>query len=529
MTRLVLGPLLRYAGETEATIWVETDGPCTVEVLGHRERTFAVAGHHYALVRVAGLPRDAQTPYEVQLDGAPAWPPPDAPPSLIRTQGRDGPVRIAFGSCRICAPRGPDALRLLAERLRRGDPATWPHALMLLGDQMYADDPASETRAFIRSRRDAARPPGEQVADFEEYAHLYRTSWGEPLIRWLLSTLPTAMIFDDHDVHDDWNTSDAWVREKRAQSWWGERIVGAFMSYWLYQHLGNLEPRELEADELYARVRDEADGTAALREFAARADRDPSSTRWSFARAIGPARLIAIDTRAGRVLDPGRRSMLDAGEWAWLEDQATGGVEHLLIGSSLPLLLAPSLHHVEAWNEAVCDGVWGAPAARLAERARQGLDLEHWAAFRASFQRIWELLGAVGAGRRGPAPSSIVVLSGDVHHAYLADVAFPRSAGVRSAVWQAVCSPFRNPLADWHRAGVRFAFTRASASLTRAFARAARVPDPPVRWRLLHGPWFDNQVAMLDLDGSSARLTLERALGAGAGERLERVLDRRLA
>jgi hypothetical protein len=337
------------------------------------------------------------------------------------------------------------------------------------------------------------------------------------------------MIFDDHDVHDDWNTSDAWVREKRAQDWWGERIVGAFMSYWLYQHLGNLEPRELEADALYARVRSEEDGTAALREYAARADRDPSSTRWSFAREIGPARLIAIDTRAGRVLEPGRRSMLDADEWAWLEEQATGGVEHLLIGSSLPLLLAPSLHHVEAWNEAVCDGAWGAPAARLAERVRQGLDLEHWAAFRTSFQRIWELLGAVGAGRRGPAPSSIVVLSGDVHHAYLADVAFPRTADVRSAVWQAVCSPFRNPLAAWHRAGVRLAFTRASAPLTRAFARAAHVPDPPVRWRLLHGPWFDNQVAMLDLDGSSARLTLERAFSAGAEARLERVLDRRLA
>src|SRR3712207_8062569 len=40
--------------------------------------------------------------------------------------------------------------------------------------------------------------------------------------------------------------------------------------------------------------------------------------------------------------------------------------------------------------------------------------------------------------------SSIVTLSGDVHHAYLAEVAYPRGSGVRSAVWQAVCSPFRN-------------------------------------------------------------------------------------
>ena len=52
---LVLGPLLRYVDDTSATIWVETDAPCTVEVLGHRARTFTVAGHHYALVIVEGL------------------------------------------------------------------------------------------------------------------------------------------------------------------------------------------------------------------------------------------------------------------------------------------------------------------------------------------------------------------------------------------------------------------------------------------------------------------------------------------
>jgi hypothetical protein len=43
----VLGPALRYAGETEALIWVETDGPCTVSVLGCEARTFCVEGHHY--------------------------------------------------------------------------------------------------------------------------------------------------------------------------------------------------------------------------------------------------------------------------------------------------------------------------------------------------------------------------------------------------------------------------------------------------------------------------------------------------
>ena len=39
---LVLGPLLRYVSETEATVWVEADAPCEVEILGRREPTFTV-------------------------------------------------------------------------------------------------------------------------------------------------------------------------------------------------------------------------------------------------------------------------------------------------------------------------------------------------------------------------------------------------------------------------------------------------------------------------------------------------------
>lgn len=55
MAELLLGPLLRYAGETEALVWVETDSPCSVEVLDCRARTFEVEGHHYAIVHCAGL------------------------------------------------------------------------------------------------------------------------------------------------------------------------------------------------------------------------------------------------------------------------------------------------------------------------------------------------------------------------------------------------------------------------------------------------------------------------------------------
>src|SRR6267154_2081979 len=101
--RLVLGPLLRYVGETEATIWVETDRSCQVEILGHQARTFEVSRHHYALVVVGGLRPGAEHEYQVALDGAVHWPEPDSdfPPSVLRTPDPGRPLRLAFGSCRI--------------------------------------------------------------------------------------------------------------------------------------------------------------------------------------------------------------------------------------------------------------------------------------------------------------------------------------------------------------------------------------------------------------------------------------------
>jgi phosphodiesterase/alkaline phosphatase D-like protein len=288
---LNLGPLLRYAGESDATVWVETDAACEVGVLGHTARTFKIEDHHYALVRLTDLEPGKTYKYEVYLDGAKVWPDDehDFPPSVIRTIAPDGRLNLSYGSCRVSVPHESpftlasdahkegyerDALQALALRMMREPHERWPDALLLLGDQIYADEVSEGTLAFIRSRRDTNEPPGEQVANFEEYTRLYWDSWRDPVIRWLLSTVPTAMIFDDHDVNDDWNTSETWVRQMRSTPWWEERIIGAFMSYWVYQHLGNLSPRELEEDGLFEKVQEAENPTRVLREFAYKADRE---------------------------------------------------------------------------------------------------------------------------------------------------------------------------------------------------------------------------------------------------------------
>ena len=547
MGSLVLGPLLRYVGEGEAVIWVETSGPCEVEVLGTRERTFCVCDHHYALVCCADLEPGTWHEYEVRLDGEKVWPLNDGfPASAFQTYPKQHPLDVVFGSCRVAAPHVPpyslrkdedergreiDALHTLAQRMRNQPRDEWPDVLLMIGDQVYADEVSPATRAFIESHRDTAAEPGERVVDFEEYTQLYRESWSDPTIRWLLSTVSTAMIFDDHDVHDDWNISQAWLDEMRQKEWWNRHILGALASYWVYQHLGNLAPSAHREDELLKRVKAANDAEDILEEFALKADRESSGTRWSYCRDLGRTRLVVVDSRAGRQLEESRRSMLDEAEWQWLEEQVTGDFHHVLIATSLPWLLGRGMHFAEAWSEAVAGGGWGEAFTPVAERVRRAIDLEHWAAFGESFSRLAEIIRSVAAGERGRAPASVVVLSGDVHHAYLFEVAFPRGSGVESKVWQAVCSPYRNPLEKNERRVIRIGMSRAFEAVWRALAHSAGVDDPPVRWRMVgEGPWFDNQVAGLTIDGREIEMRLDKAVPiATDSARLDRVLEHKLA
>ncbi|MBB5121168.1 alkaline phosphatase D family protein [Streptomyces eurocidicus] len=504
------------------------------------------AGHH-GFLHPGGAASSDEPPDPPVSDEPPDSPvPDDSPGPLVPGDPAGaidptGPTTDPTGPTGpVADPAGPDALDTLASALARagGTGEARPDVLLLLGDQVYADKTSAAVRRWIARRRSLTEPPGPQVADYEEYTRLYYESWLDPEIRWLLSTVPSLMIFDDHDVIDDWNTSAAWVAEMRAKPWWRERVLGGLMSYWVYQHLGNLSPAELAADKLYQAVSrggegygedgtDGAgeDGTAVLREFAARADADPAAARWSFRRDFGRVRLLVADSRATRVLEEGGRAMLDAAEADWLRAQALdapGSYDHLLIGTSLPWLLPPAVHDAEAWDAALCAGERGPRWARLGERMRRRADLEHWAAFPSSFEALTALIAEVGGGPG--APATIAVLSGDVHHSYVAEPEWrgsPSKPGpgpgagspraVRSQVVQLTCSPVHNSAPAALRLAFRFGWSRAGRWLGRGLARHGRTGRPAIGWRRTGGPWFGNQLMTLTLRGRSARLRLDQA------------------
>jgi PhoD-like phosphatase len=548
--RLLIGPLLRRVVGTRATVWVETSAPADVRVrtadgAGGSASTFTAFDHHYAVVVVDGLTPGSETTYEVLIDDDVAWPLPDSPlpPSVIHTRvanGADQPVRILFGSCRETRQHSttqelpPDALDAYARRMMAGGERL--DALLLLGDQVYADITSPTVRKLLRRRRRRPRgAPRHQVVSYDEYTKLYLESWRDPDIRWLFSTVPTLMIFDDHEVIDDWNTSAAWRADMREQPWWSERITAGLASYWVYQHLGNLDPDEIADDPVYSKVTAAEDATSVLQEFAARVDKESdvahdteqwraAQYQWSYALDVGRTRIIMLDNRCSRVLDPGNRAMLPPGEWAWFLDEAHGSYEHLVVGSSLPWLLPPGVHHLEAWNERMADSErrW---VATLSERVRRGVDLEHWAAFHRSFEAMAELFARIGtggsnaigepggAGQRvgaGPAyasPASINVLSGDVHHSYVAEARF--TTDVVTPVHQLTCSPIHNQVPAVMRPLMRLGWWRGPSEAVRGLARTAGLRRPVVRWRKKTGPYFGNAVSTLELVGRAAAVTIE--------------------
>ena len=226
------------------------------------------------------------------------------------------------------------------------------------------------------------------------------------MIRWLFSTVSIAMVIDDHDMHDDWNISRSWVEDMRREPWWQERAVSGLVSYWIYQFIGNLSPRELEESELYRRVRELDDAGPVLREFAAKDDSEREGKRWSYYRDLGSTRLIVMDSRTGRVLEEGRRSIFDEGEWDWVQDKA--GRFRPPADRDLGSLSARARPALPGGLErGGLQRRLGRGPAKIGERIRRGLDCDHWGAFQRSFMRLTALLEEIGSGERGrPRPRS---------------------------------------------------------------------------------------------------------------------------
>jgi hypothetical protein len=78
-----------------------------------------------------------------------------------------------------------------------------------------------------------------QVTFADELPIIKKFSQGLWQVRRALAHIPTYMIFDDHDVTDDWNLSRGWEEAAYSNNF-SRRILGnALVGYWLCQGWGN--------------------------------------------------------------------------------------------------------------------------------------------------------------------------------------------------------------------------------------------------------------------------------------------------
>ena len=320
------------------------------------------------------------------------------------------------------------------------------------------------------------------------------------------------MLWDDHDMSDDWNISRSWLQEMQQRSWWHRRVVGCIASYWIYQHLGNLSPRELAESDLYARVRGNQHADEELFEWARQIDSTGPGTRWSFCRDFGRTRAIFIDSRAGRVLEEDRRAIVDDEEWDWIAARTEGDFDHLLIATTVPWLLSPGFDQLEAWNERLCDGAFGRPrpgsARSCGARSTSTTGPPSWS----SFEQLRDLLAEVAAATTVPHRPRSSSSPATSTTPTSATSPFPagRPQSRLPGRLLALPQPARRPRAGGRPRRFGSPFALAPAGPPR------RRPDPGIRWRTLDGPHFDNQVATLESTGAEPRSASTRPFPARA-------------
>ncbi len=254
-------------------------------------------------------------------------------------------------------------------------------------------------------------------------------------------------------MSDDWNISRSWLAEMRRKSWWHGRAVAGVMSYWVYQHLGNLSPRALDEDDLYrAGARQRPRHHRVLREFAAGLQTTGNGTRWSFCRDLGGTRVIFIDSRAGRVLEEGERSIVDEEEWEWIVEHADGRLRPPADRDHGPLAALARLPPPRGLERARLRRRLGRAGGAAPPRSCAAPSTSTTGPPSTTPSRrcaaCWKRSAPASGGRRRPRSSSSPATS--------TTPTWPRppsrpGAEIESAVYQAVCSPYRNPL-DLQRA-----------------------------------------------------------------------------
>jgi len=243
-----------------------------------------------------------------------------------------------------------------------------------------------------------------------------------PQVRRVMAHLPTYMIFDDHDVTDDWNLSAAWEVSAYGHPFSRQIIGNALIGYLLCQGSGNAPGRIRkhlgEWVERWLRTREKDDHHRLINELIA-------FQRWDYLIPIDPGVLV-LDTRTRRWRAE-RNLNSPSGLMDW---EALTELQQHLLDRKAVILVSPApifgVKLIEAVQKMFT--AFGQPLM---------VDAENWMAHPGAANVILNIF------RHTRTPEHFVVLSGDVHYSFVYDIEIRfRKGGPK--IWQITSSGLKN-------------------------------------------------------------------------------------
>lgn len=243
-----------------------------------------------------------------------------------------------------------------------------------------------------------------------------------PAVRRVMAHLPTYMIFDDHDVTDDWNLSAAWERSAYGHAFSRQIIGNALIGYLVCQGAGNAPERIRHhlgeyLDAWLERRRNE-DHQTLITELIA-------FERWDYLIPVEPGVLV-LDTRTRRWRAE-RNLASPSGLMDW---EALTELQQQLLGRKAVIIVSPApvfgVKLIEAIQKLFT--TFGQPLM---------VDAENWMAHPGSANVMLNIF------RHTRTPEHFVILSGDVHYSFVYDIEIRfRKGGPK--IWQITSSGLKN-------------------------------------------------------------------------------------
>ncbi|PSV11733.1 alkaline phosphatase D family protein [Photobacterium leiognathi] len=271
---------------------------------------------------------------------------------------------------------------------------------------------------------------------------------GLPQVQRLFAHIPTYMIFDDHDITDDYQLNRRW--EKAAfDNLFSRRIIGnALMSYWLCQAWGNapekFEPTFIDdARRYFAMPCNETQDSfiARLNQF----------EQWHYTIPTTP-KMVVLDTRTRRWRSESNDNR-PSGLMDW--EAMTEFQQELLNEPAVIIVSAAPMFGVKFIETLQRMMTWiGQPLL---------VDAENWMAHPGSANTLLSIF------THTKTPTNFIILSGDVHYSFAYDITLRNHKG-KFHIYQITCSGFKNE------------FPNRLLRFCDAMDRALYSPHSPLNW-----------------------------------------------